>query len=287
MDAGSTSTGWYYAKQGAPGAQPAGPYTWEELSSLARAGSLTPTDLVWNQALPSWLPGAQILGLFPSVPSAAQPAVTQIRAPQPPAPQPTAAQPVAPQPSPYGWGAQPPAAYGWGTQPPPGYPPRRRRSMLWWVIPLVVVVLAGAGLGVYFGFLRDGDDVVVSTSTTKRTTTTTEAPTTSTTVATTTTTAPTTTTTTEPASWAEASPSTGPSPREAHSMVYDAGSALVLLFGGWDVDYAYNDTWAYDAAANTWTDLAPGGDLPDRTRVPPDRLRLRYRHGVPLWRSAW
>jgi N-acetylneuraminic acid mutarotase len=45
-------------------------------------------------------------------------------------------------------------------------------------------------------------------------------------------------------------------------MVYDPDTGQVILFGGWDgwVDLA--DTWAYDRAANTWTDLSPGGAVP-------------------------
>jgi N-acetylneuraminic acid mutarotase len=36
----------------------------------------------------------------------------------------------------------------------------------------------------------------------------------------------------------------------------------VILFGGGTEDSEYGDTWAYDPAANQWTELAPGGDQP-------------------------
>ncbi len=49
---------------------------------------------------------------------------------------------------------------------------------------------------------------------------------------------------------------------ERYRMVYDPAGGRFLLFGGWDQDTDFGDTWAYDPAAGTWTDLAPAGDLP-------------------------
>ena len=50
------------------------------------------------------------------------------------------------------------------------------------------------------------------------------------------------------------------------SMVCDAASAKVILFGGHAMerypDTACGDTWAYDPTANTWTNLHPAGDVP-------------------------
>jgi len=50
------------------------------------------------------------------------------------------------------------------------------------------------------------------------------------------------------------------------SMVCDAASAKVILFGGHAMerypDTACGDTWAYDPTANTWTNLHPAGSLP-------------------------
>jgi N-acetylneuraminic acid mutarotase len=45
-------------------------------------------------------------------------------------------------------------------------------------------------------------------------------------------------------------------------MVYDSADGRVIVFGGWDSTTDFNDTWAYDPAANTWTDLNPGGAKP-------------------------
>jgi N-acetylneuraminic acid mutarotase len=55
-----------------------------------------------------------------------------------------------------------------------------------------------------------------------------------------------------------------PSPRTGHAMVYDPVSKKVILFGGvgGQGDESLNDTWAYDLAANTWTNLQPSGDPP-------------------------
>jgi N-acetylneuraminic acid mutarotase len=63
-----------------------------------------------------------------------------------------------------------------------------------------------------------------------------------------------------------------PSVRSSHSLVYDPGTGKVILFGGMiavedaktdsEVADVYDDTWAYDPAANTWTNLKPAGSLP-------------------------
>ena len=36
----------------------------------------------------------------------------------------------------------------------------------------------------------------------------------------------------------------------------------MILFGGYGLEDDLNDTWAYDASTNTWTELHPAGDLP-------------------------
>lgn len=63
--------------------------------------------------------------------------------------------------------------------------------------------------------------------------------------------------------WTDLAP-TGdlPAVRAGHSMVYDPKTGKVLLFGGTDSKVFYDDTWAYDPATNTWTELATGGDRP-------------------------
>jgi len=36
----------------------------------------------------------------------------------------------------------------------------------------------------------------------------------------------------------------------------------MVLFGGSAAGSVFNDTWSYDAATNTWTDLQPAGARP-------------------------
>jgi N-acetylneuraminic acid mutarotase len=223
MSPDSMSTGWYYSKQGAPPGRQTGPLTWEQLYGLARSGALTPADLVWNQALPRWLPAGQIGGLFPG---------------------------------PAGYGAAPGPAYRQGGYPPGG----RRNSWLYWVIPLVALILVGGGLGAYFG-LRDGDGDGGSTTTIKSTTTTSVAGSTTTASSTTTTTTASTSTTVVlvPNTWVQLSSfsATAPPARESHAMIYDPITAQSILFGGWNDQGDYNDTWAFDSLTETWTELTP------------------------------
>jgi N-acetylneuraminic acid mutarotase len=70
-----------------------------------------------------------------------------------------------------------------------------------------------------------------------------------------------------------------PAARRGHSMAYDAAGRRIVLFGGWNGKDDYSDTWAYDPATNTWTDLKPAGMIPsarhDHALVyDPDRERL-------------
>lgn len=64
--------------------------------------------------------------------------------------------------------------------------------------------------------------------------------------------------------WTQLHPSgPGPPARAAHAMAYDSSRGLMLVFGGMaSGPYDYNDTWAYDPAASTWTELKPSGTLP-------------------------
>ncbi len=66
--------------------------------------------------------------------------------------------------------------------------------------------------------------------------------------------------------WQELQPS-GPHPRAMESvpMVYDTLDRRHILAGTDNLTRAFR-TWAYDAATNLWTDLAPQGDLPPPTR---------------------
>jgi N-acetylneuraminic acid mutarotase len=63
--------------------------------------------------------------------------------------------------------------------------------------------------------------------------------------------------------WTNLSPSGAvPPPRGLAGMVYDSRSGKVILFGGDNGSTRLGDTWAYDPAANTWTDLNPSGSVP-------------------------
>ena len=46
-------------------------------------------------------------------------------------------------------------------------------------------------------------------------------------------------------------------------MAYDLTSGRLIIFGGQDsAGTSLDDTWAYDSAANTWTELEPSGAQP-------------------------
>ncbi len=63
--------------------------------------------------------------------------------------------------------------------------------------------------------------------------------------------------------WTELSPSGNlPPARGQSAMAYDPAAHRMIMFGGWNLDTDFNDTWAYDPAANTWTELNPSGTLP-------------------------
>lgn len=49
-------------------------------------------------------------------------------------------------------------------------------------------------------------------------------------------------------------PVTGPSPRDGHSMSYDSGRGVIVLFGGWHNSYD-GETWEWDGTA--WTQRFP------------------------------
>lgn len=59
--------------------------------------------------------------------------------------------------------------------------------------------------------------------------------------------------------WKEMKPQVAPSPRAATTMVYDPDNEQMILFGGFAVGHSIvsNQTWAYNYANNTWTDLGP------------------------------
>ena len=57
--------------------------------------------------------------------------------------------------------------------------------------------------------------------------------------------------------WTQMSPSTSPSARNGHSMVYDSNSDRVILFGGNNYSMVFDDTWTYSYTADTWTQMSP------------------------------
>ena len=63
--------------------------------------------------------------------------------------------------------------------------------------------------------------------------------------------------------WTRLDPSgTAPPARICATMVRDPVGERLILFGGNTGDAFLGDTWAYDPAANSWTELKPTGTLP-------------------------
>jgi N-acetylneuraminic acid mutarotase len=53
-----------------------------------------------------------------------------------------------------------------------------------------------------------------------------------------------------------------PEARYAYAMVHDPSSKQIILFGGITGTTRFNDTWAYDPAANVWKELRPASAIP-------------------------
>ncbi len=67
--------------------------------------------------------------------------------------------------------------------------------------------------------------------------------------------------------WTNLTPADHPSGRSRQGMAYDAQSARTILFGGLTNDNPFdydNETWAYDAAQNQWTNMSPAITPPGR-----------------------
>jgi len=68
--------------------------------------------------------------------------------------------------------------------------------------------------------------------------------------------------------WENMEPTVAPSPRCGQSMVYDAASDRMVLFGGFGCtsieDPILNDTWTYDYNANKWEKMNPAVSPPPR-----------------------
>ncbi len=121
---GPLNDNWYYSKSGT--GQPVGPLSWEQLCIAAQNGVLLPADAVWNPGLPDWVPASDVAGLFRQ-----QPLATGARPSTPVTPPSTNTASVAP------------SARG------------RRSNLLAWLIPVIALVIVGAGFGTYFGFFYD------------------------------------------------------------------------------------------------------------------------------------
>lgn len=70
--------------------------------------------------------------------------------------------------------------------------------------------------------------------------------------------------------WSQQQPSRAPSPRYGAAMAYDEESQMLVLFGGAVrsassfVNDPLGDTWTYDVATDTWTELSPAASPPAR-----------------------
>jgi hypothetical protein len=60
----------------------------------------------------------------------------------------------------------------------------------------------------------------------------------------------------EPVAWSQLE-AAEPAAREDHTWTVDREAGIAYLFGGRDGATVFGDTWAYDLAADTWTELAP------------------------------
>jgi N-acetylneuraminic acid mutarotase len=68
--------------------------------------------------------------------------------------------------------------------------------------------------------------------------------------------------------WREMRPATFPTRRLHGTMVYEPASRKMILFGGEETqaNNPLSDTWSYDLAANTWTQLTPKASPSARAR---------------------
>jgi hypothetical protein len=80
--------------------------------------------------------------------------------------------------------------------------------------------------------------------------------------------------------WAKLSPvGTRPAPRCRSAFAYDSTNNVFLLYGGYDGTNVFNDSWIYNPAANSWTQLAPT-QSPTTTVGPFEQLAYDSDHNV-------
>ncbi len=66
-------------------------------------------------------------------------------------------------------------------------------------------------------------------------------------------------------SWAKLSDDTGPSPRYAHSAIYDSKRDRVIISHGFTSESGrFDDTWAFNLKTNAWFNMTPTGTKPLR-----------------------
>jgi hypothetical protein len=76
-----------------------------------------------------------------------------------------------------------------------------------------------------------------------------------------------------------ASTGVGPSARSGLGLAYDPHHKTIILFGGIDSQYVcYGDTWSFDPAEGTWTQLEPVGASPSAR----GRCTLVYDEGLDM-----
>jgi len=62
--------------------------------------------------------------------------------------------------------------------------------------------------------------------------------------------------------WTEGVPASSPNPRYGVASTYDPVGGDLVTFAGFTNQGRFDDTWRYDAAADTWTDVTPAGTSP-------------------------
>jgi galactose oxidase-like protein len=81
--------------------------------------------------------------------------------------------------------------------------------------------------------------------------------------------------------WSQLSPTNGVSPpaRQGPGTVYDGATNTVVLFGGTNGATNFNDTWIWDGATATWTQLFPPKSPPGR-RFDTQGMAFDAEHGI-------
>lgn len=59
--------------------------------------------------------------------------------------------------------------------------------------------------------------------------------------------------------WSNVTPTSSPSPRKGHSIVFDENANATVLFGGRNETSYFGDTWLYYSGNNTWVEVTPPG----------------------------